>query len=227
MSGIVHIITVIIQVGNRRSVRENHPAGIQPAVTQSEFIFLINIPVDTCQDFIRTGIDILQTITAAVITAGQFRYFINNLFHFTGTQLGSILPDIIGRRIGFFHPFIICKKEQFVFDDRSAQCQPVSTAALIIQLSSVGHILSRSFPVEVFIIIIPVTRTVESVGSRFGDRIDPASRKTALTDVKRSDNHLQFFNGFQRNRIGTRLVTVGPAGRESEYIIVHGSVDLE
>ena len=68
---------------------------------------------------------------------------------------------------------------------------------------------------------------MEIVRTRLCHYIDTATREATLTNIIRSDNHLEFLNGIHGDGVCTRLSAVGTIGTQTKHVVGHNTVDLE
>ena len=245
----ISIVHVVQRSGRTRIVEL---LGIHETPTKTELIELIDVPVDFSTNLIALGINIgigKRTTIIISLLGCQFVNLAQNVvcIAFTNTliSLRTILlhvlsikrfshqlrtVGVIAKEIGIFLVclFIVNEKEQFIFYDRTAQ----RNTELIFFLTIVGvAICSVGLLVlltdEVLVISVAINRTVERIGTRLRNSVNGTTRKTTLTNVERSNVHLDLFNGFHGNRIRSCLSTVVSTRSQTKHVVVHGSVNHE
>ena len=77
------------------------------------------------------------------------------------------------------------------------------------------------------ILIVAIDAAVEVVGTRLGDGVDGTTGEARLTNVERSDAHLQLFDGLHREGLSACLSAVSTVRGQTEYIVGHGTVNLD
>ena len=147
-----------------------------------------------------------------------------------------ILPVLVravgGRkdvRVLLLDVFRAQEEEHLVLDDGTAHGKAIGLVQLgIVLLPFLAPIhLSGSGGNHVLVQEIGIERTLDLVGSRFGNSVDGAARKAALAHVEGCHHHLYLLNGIHRNRIGARLASVGSGSGQTEGVVGHGAVHLE
>ena len=77
------------------------------------------------------------------------------------------------------------------------------------------------------VVVIGEIGSMEIVVTLLGDGVDTTAREAALTHIEGGNHHLDFLNSVHRDGVGTCLTAIGSARCQTEYIVLHRTVDLE
>ena len=205
--------------------------GAHQAVTEGSVMLVVDVPVQFGRHFVGLGIDLQvgREGTRVLITLGLglVHDIIVNLLGNIALHLGSGGTQTVGIRIFLVGALVAGEEEEFVLDDGTADGHTGLIGLLIgilVTLVAIGLGVTAD---EVLGIAITIDAAMELIGTGLGDSVDGTTGETALTHIEGSDAHLDLLDGFHGNRLSTGLSTVGTVVRQTEHVIVHGTIDLE
>ena len=71
--------------------------------------------------------------------------------------------------------------------------------------------------------MVDISTTFKCIGTRLGDGVEFTADEVSLTDIKRRDCHLSFFDSLD----GDRTTTTGEVGTQTEVVVEAGTINRE
>ena len=205
--------------------------GAHQAVTERSVMTVIDVPVQLGSHLIGLGIDLQVgregTRIFVTLGLGLVHDIIVNLLSGFSIHFGSAGAQAIGIRILLVGTLVAGEEEEFVLDDGTADGHTGLIGLLIRIFCALVAIGLGVAAHEILGIAITIDTAMEFVGTGLGDGVDGTAGETALAHIEGGDAHLDLVDGFHGNRLGTGLSAVGAVVRQTEHVIVHGTIDLE
>ena len=194
-------------------------------------VTVIDVPVEFQTYFIRIGVLFRSTQCSGVVDT----LFGSNLLYIIEKVLCEIPVNLCLRALGtvgivvfLIGALIVSKEEQLVLNDGTTQSNTpgvIGHSAIVLRVVTIMHNIAVAN--QVAILEISVDASVEVVGTRLGDSVDRTTSEARLTDIERSNTHLQLVDGLHGEGLCTSLSTVCTITCQTEHIVGHGTVNLD
>ena len=200
-------------------------------VPQGQVVLLADVPVQAGQDLgialigreVRIGTGLILVVAVHEIADGLqvLESGPGDVVIWNGHPVFRPAPTVHHRRnLGILR---IHEKEQLVLDDGTAQRESIGGGT--VDFPGTGNLLAiYGVALHVLVLVIHVSGSSERIGTGFRDGVDTTADEVGLPHVIRADDHLQFLDGVDRNRVAA----AGEAGGQSEVVVevgaVHGKV---
>ena len=123
-------------------------------------------------------------------------------------QVGAaIITRIECRRIRLLVALHIHEEEQFVLDKSARHVATIGERVLSCQWVLLAKLLVPT-AIEILIVVVGISRRVKRVATLLSHRIDATTGEARLAHVEWRDHHLQFLDGFKRDRIHRSLTAI-------------------
>ncbi len=116
----------------------------------------------------------------------------------------------------------VYEEEQFILEDRTAERHTVNS--LPVSGTCAGNLLLlNSVTTHILVLVIDVSRTLESVSTRLSDSVDTTTDEVSLADIIRRNNDLQLLDSIDRNRVAATREVIA----QTEVVVEIGTIDRE
>ena len=200
-------------------------------VAESQMVLVGDVPVQTGEELVvvlicrKTGVTArIVAILRGHIVRHSLQVCLRGTRHVVVGISGIVgiraLPAVHHRRL--LHHFAVDEEEQLVLDDRSTQRETIGRGAVFLA-GAIDRLVIDGITLHVLVLVVDVSRTLESVGTRLRDGVHTTTDEVGLTHVVRRNHHLQLLNGIDRDRIATAR----EVGGQTEVIVEVGTIDRE
>ena len=215
---------------HRRCVRSIPCTVLSEVVAKSHLVHIVDVPVYASEQLIVAfvGREVRErTCIVAILALQVVRHLLkigNRGARDVVIGIGNTIfrsSPAVGDSRSLVH-FTVNEEEQLILDNRATQLKSVSSLA-VLGTSAADLFAVDSVTTHIFISVVDICSTLESVGTRHSDSVYTTTDEVGLTYVVWRNYHLHFFDCFDRDRV----TTTGQVTRKTEVVVEVCTVNSE